>query len=466
MTSSDPSHNGTGRHRKRLEQYLQRISQFDDTLNAMMEVTADSARHQADQADALEQRGESSGPLHGMIVALKDNIDTAQIRTTSGSRLYEEYTPQHNATVWELMQQAGAILIGKVGLHECVFGPTSQNVWFGRIRNPWNPDHIPGGSSGGSGAAVAAHFCDLALGTDTGGSVRIPSAMCGITGLRPTQGAVSNANVRPISPHLDTVGPMARTVQDVARAFSVMQAFDPEDVTSRLAPTFAGKSAIDEAGIDAPVRGIRIGVAKGFFEQNLDPAVSAAYKEAQQVFADAGAQIIVVDLSDAERAAQVATRIIVADAADYYQDEITQRPEAIGEEVMKRMKLGFDVTGVEYANNMRFMLQWRRHVGRLLSDQVDVIMTPTISIPAPTTAESDDLLNLVGKITPFTMAWALAAVPTLALPAGFSQAGLPVSIQLAGPEFAENRLFRAGNGFQSLTTHHEAVPPLLADGGS
>lgn len=462
MTSNESNDKGNGCHRKRLERYLQNIGRFDETLNVMMEVTADSARRQADEADALERRGESSGPLHGMIVALKDNIDTAQIRTTSGSRLYEEYTPQHNATVWDRMQRAGAILIGKVGLHECVFGPTSQNVWFGRIRNPWNPDHIPGGSSGGSGAAVAAQFCDLALGTDTGGSVRIPSAMCGVTGLRPTQGAVSNADVRPISPHLDTVGPMARSVQDVAKAFSVMQAYDPKDVTSRLAPTAGGKSAIDEAGIDVPVRGIRIGVAKGFFEQNLDPAVSAAYSEAQQVFADAGAQLIAVDLSDAERAAKVAARIIVADAADYYQDEITQRPEAIGEEVMKRMKLGFDVTGVEYANNMRFMLQWRRYIGRLLSDQADVIMTPTINIPAPTTSESDDLLNLVGRITPFTMAWALAAVPTLALPAGFSDTGLPVSIQLAAPEFAEDRLFRVGIGFQSATRHHQAVPPLLA----
>ncbi len=467
MTVQNESPDGVGRHRQRLEQCLRRIDQHDETLNVMMEVTADSARRDADRADALEQRGESCGPLHGVIVALKDNIDTAQIRTTSGSRLYEEYTPQHDATVWSRMRQAGAILIGKVGLHECVFGPTSQNVWFGRIRNPWNPEHIPGGSSGGSGAAIAAQYCDLALGTDTGGSVRIPSAMCGITGLRPTQGAVSNLNVRPISPHLDTVGPMARSVADVAQAFSVMQAYDPQDETSRRAPTPTTSStdAPPNEPLSADLSGLRIGIATGFFDKNLDSAVQSAYVDSQRVFADAGAKIVEIDIPDAERATQVTPRIIVADAADYYHDAIRHRSDAIGEEVMKRMKLGFDVTGVEYANHMRFMLHWRRRVAQLFEDQVDVILTPTIGIPAPTTEESDDLLSLVGRITPFTMAWALAGVPTLALPAGFSDSGLPVSIQLAAPEFEEQRLFRAGHGFQSLTTHHEQTPPMLADDG-
>lgn len=446
-----------GPHRARLEQYLQRIEQFDPILNAMMEVTADSARHDADRADRLERTGKSTGILHGMIVALKDNIDTAGIRTTSGSRLYEEYTPDADAMVWQRMREAGAILIGKTGLHECVFGPTSQNVWFGRIRNPWNPDHIPGGSSGGSGAAVAAQYCDLALGTDTGGSVRIPSAMCGVTGLRPTMGAVPNTAVRPISPHLDTVGPMARTVSEVARAFDVMREFDRHDDTSRPAP-----ADIDNAAIDSPVKGLRIGVSRQYFGADLDSGVDAAWQESQQVFADLGASIVEVDLADAERAAQVTPRIVVADAADYYHNEIQHRPDAIGEDVMRRMKLGFDVSGVEYANHMRYMLQWRRRIANLFSDHVDLILTPTIGIPAPSVAESDDLLTLVGRITPFTMAWALAAVPTLALPAGLSETGLPVSIQLAAPEFAENLLFRAGHSFQSATTHHARTPRLIA----
>jgi len=419
-----------GTHRRRLETYLQRIAQFDDQLNAMMEVTSESARRDADRADEAERNAQSTGPLHGMIVALKDNIDTAGIRTTSGSRLYAEYTPREDATVWHKLREAGAILIGKVGLHECVFGPTSQNVWYGRIRNPWNPDHIPGGSSGGSGAAVAAHFCDLALGTDTGGSVRIPSAMCGITGLRPTMGAVSNANVRPISPHLDTVGPMARSVAEVARAFDVMQGFDSSDETSRPAPVDR-----DHSAIDSPIAGLKIGIAGEFFLEDVDASVSDAFDQAKDTFLELGATIVPVTLSEARQAAKVTPRVIVADAADYYRHA---------------------------TSHMRFMYRWRRQVAETLSHEADVIMTPTIGTPAPTVAESDDLLRLVGRITPFTMCWALAAVPTLALPAGFSSAGLPVSVQLAAPEFCEKLLFRAGFAFQSVTDHHSAMPDLIS----
>jgi len=435
-----------GTHRRRLETYLQRIAQYDNQLNAMMEVTSESARRDADRADEADRNAESTGPLHGMIVALKDNIDTSGIRTTSGSRLYEEYTPRTDATVWRKLREAGAILIGKVGLHECVFGPTSQNIWYGRIRNPWNPDHIPGGSSGGSGAAVAARFCDLALGTDTGGSVRIPSAMCGITGLRPTMGAVSNASVRPVSPHLDTVGPMARSVEEVARAFDVMQGFDSSDETSRIA-----SANRDQSAIDSPIAGLKIGIPTEFFLDDVDASVSEAFDQARDSFAKLGATIVPVTLGEARQAAQVTPRIIVADAADYYRHAIEHQPDLIGEEVMRRMKLGFDVTGVEYASHMRFMYRWRRQV---------------VGTPAPTVAESDDLLRLVGRITPFTMCWALAAVPTLALPAGFSSAGLPVSVQLAAPEFCEKLLFRAGFAFQSVTSHHSATPELIAEDSS
>jgi len=446
-----------GPHRKRLETYLLRIEQFDGHINAMMEVTPERARSEADHADDAELAGKSTGPLHGMIVALKDNIDTAGIRTTSGSRLYEEYIPRRDATVWRNMQEAGAIMIGKVGLHECVFGPTSQNEWFGRIRNPWNTEHIPGGSSGGSGAAVAAQFCDLALGTDTGGSVRIPSAMCGITGLRPTMGAVSNADVRPISPHLDTVGPMARSVEEVARAFDVMQGFDPEDETSRPAPADR-----DQSALDTPIEGLKIGIPSDFFLDDVDVTVVEAFSNAQATFAELGATIIPVDLKGTKQATQATPRIVVADAADYYRDAIEHQADSISDEVMRRMKLGFDVTGMEYANHMRSMYRWRREIANVFAGDVDLLMTPTIGIPAPSISESDDLLKLVGHITPFTMCWALAAVPTLALPAGFSENGLPVSVQLAASEFSERLLCRAGFAFQSVTDHHKAIPPLIS----
>jgi len=443
-----------GTHRQRVENFLERIERLDGTLNAMMEPTPDIARATADATDQAERDGKSMGALHGMVIALKDNIDTAGIRTTSGSKLFEEYVPESDATVWRVMREAGAILIGKAGLHECVFGPTSQNVWFGRIRNPWNPEHVPGGSSGGSGAAVAADFCDLALGTDTGGSVRIPSAMCGLTGLRGTMGAVPNSATRPISPHLDTTGPMAWSVHDVARAWSVMQTYDEDDETSRRAP-----APIDLSDLDEGAAGLRIGIPTSWFAENLHPGVQAGYENAKATFRELGAEVVDVDLPDAAEAATVCPRVIVADAADYYHEHLQHRADRISEEVTKRMKLGFDVTGIEYANHMRFMYRWQRQIERACND-LDAILTPTLSIPAPAISESDDLLNVVSRITPFTMAWALGSGPSLALPAGFTDDGLPVSVQLAGPRFTEPRLLRLGAAFQTVTDYHQQRPQL------
>ncbi len=443
-----------GPHRQRVENFLQRIDTYNKELNAMMEPTPDIARATADATDLAEQQGRSMGALHGVVVALKDNIDTAGIRTTSGSKLFEEYVPAEDATVWRNMREAGAILIGKAGLHECVFGPTSQNVWFGRIRNPWNTEHVPGGSSGGSGAAVAADFCDVALGTDTGGSVRIPSAMCGLTGLRGTVGAVPNTATRPISPHLDTTGPMAWSVHDVAKAWSVMQAYDAEDETSRRPP-----APLDLSDLDDGARGLKIGVPTDWFTDGLHSGVESAYQDAQERFRELGAEIVPLDLPGASEAARVCPRIIVADAADYYHEDIQHRPDRISDEVMKRMKLGFDVTGIEYANCMRKMYSWQREIENACRG-LDAIMTPTLSMPAPTIAESDDLLNVVSRITPFTMAWALGGGPSLALPAGFTDEGLPVSVQLAGPRFTEPRLLRLGAALQTVTDFHLKRPAL------
>lgn len=443
-----------GPNRQRVETFLKRIDAHNDKLNAMMEPTPDVARAAADAADQAEHLGRSTGALHGVVVALKDNIDTDGIRTTSGSKLFEEYVPTEDAPVWRVMRDAGAILIGKAGLHECVFGPTSQNVWFGRIRNPWNPDHVPGGSSGGSGAAVAADFCDVALGTDTGGSVRIPSAMCGLTGLRGTMGAVPNTATRPISPHLDTTGPMAWSVHDVAKTWSVMQTYDETDETSRQAPI-----PLDLADIDNGASGLKIGIPTSWFQDDLHPDVQAAYLQAQESFRELGAQVVPVDLPDAAQAARVCPRIIVADAADYYHEHIQHRADRISDEVMKRMRLGFDVTGIEYANCMRFMYRWQRQIENACQD-LDAIMTPTLSGPAPAIDQSDDLLDVVGRITPFTMAWALGGGPALALPAGFTESGLPVSVQLAGPKFTEPRLLRLGAAFQTVTDFHRQRPDL------
>lgn len=438
--------------RQRVEQYIANIEHHNRQCNAIWTPTFEQARHDADIADTASPAAASDAPLHGMVVALKDNINTQGVRTTSGSKLFENYVPDEDAHVWQRMRQAGAILIGKAGLHECVFGANSQNEWFGRIRNPWSLAHIPGGSSGGSGAAVAADFCDIALGTDTGGSVRIPAALCGIAGLRPTMGAVSNRGVRPISPHLDTVGPMARRVTDVAKAFAVMKHYDPLDDTAIPAPMPPGEAVLqpEQGGIGR----LTIGLPGGFFREHLHPATETAFANAIDIFRDLDANIVPVNMDDAERAANITARIIVADAAAYYQEYIDKQPNAFSRQVMRRMSIGFEVTGIEYAGHMRFMRAWQREVERRFDD-VDLILTPTLRAPAALISDADDLIKVTQTITPFPMAWALSGVPNLALPCGFSDEGLPVSCQLAAARWHEEKLFSAGRAFQSVTDFHE-----------
>lgn len=438
-----------GPNRQRVERFLTRIDEHDATINSILTLTPEMARADADKADRAEADGRRTGSLHGMVVTLKDNIDTAGIRTTSGSKLYENYVPEEDAVVWARMRDEGAILIGKAGLHECVFGPTSQNVWFGRIRNPWNQDFIAGGSSGGSGAAPAADFCDLALGTDTGGSVRIPSALCGLAGLRPTMGAVSNRGVRPISPHFDTVGPMAKRVEDVAKAYAVMMAYDGEDETSRLSPF-----PLDLALMKDSIAGYRIGLAEHYFNETADPDVAAAVRRAAETFADLGAEIVPVEIEGAEAAGHAATRMVVADAAGYYQDAIDNTPEMFGDEVMRRFQLGYDVTGREYAVHSRSMYRWQRTLATVF-ERVDMVLTPTVRSAAFPIAQADDLLEMARQITPFTMAWAMGCGPNLVLPCGFTEAGMPITCQLAAAPWSDDLLLRSGIAFQGQTAYHE-----------
>ena len=442
-----------GTNRARVEEFIQRIEAHNERLNAMILVTPDIARAQADEADRAEAAGKTTGALHGMVVALKDNIDTQGLRTTSGSKLFEDYIPDRDAEVWRRMRAEGAILIGKAGLHECVFGPTSQNAWYGRIHNPWDDTRVPGGSSGGSGSAVAAGFCDLALGTDTGGSVRIPAALCGLTGLRPTVGAVSNDATRPISPHFDTTGPMAIDARTTAQGFAVMQGYDAGDETSRRAP-----AAVDLSEIEAGVRGLKIGIPTGYLFEHADDDVIAAAKGAAEVFAGLGAELVEVEIDGAGDAALAAGRISVSDAANYYQYDVARHPNKFSQQVMARMLTGYMVTGREYGSHFRTLYRWRRRIERVF-EQVDMILSPTLGCVAPPIAESDDLLDSAKLLTGLTMAWTLARVPVLAFPSGFSGGGssnirLPLSVQLAGPDWSEALLFRAAVAFQGATDHH------------
>ena len=436
------------------EAYLARIARYGQRINPFITVTADLARDQAAAADAALERGETAGPLHGLPIAIKDNIDVGGVRATAGSRFFAEKVPSVDAEVARRLREAGAVLVGKATLHEFAYGATTDNPHYGTCRNPWDPTRIPGGSSGGSGAVLAADFCLAALGTDTGGSVRIPAALNGVSALRPTTGRVSNRGVFPITWSFDTVGPMARSVRHVAALMDVLADFDGGDPLSVDRPADDYLTALDQ-GID----GLRIGLPERFFLEDVDPDIVRAVREAADRFSNLGATVDEIEVPRAEEAGDATTRLIWADALAIHRQRLTERPELFGEDLQRRLRLGEGVSGTDYATCVQFGREWNRLVEELFRD-VDVILTPATAIPAPRLADCETI-ETTRQLTRFTYGWSLAELPVLALPCGFSAEGLPVGMQLAAAQWKEATLLRTGAAFQRETRWH-LEEPLLA----
>jgi aspartyl-tRNA(Asn)/glutamyl-tRNA(Gln) amidotransferase subunit A len=435
------------------EAYLERIARVGGAVGAYVTVAASAARERARAADEALEQGRVLGPLHGLPVALKDNIDTAGIRTTAGSAFFADRVPDRDAEVSRRLRESGAVLLGKLALHEFAYGATTQNPHHGSCRNPWDLDRIPGGSSGGSGAAVAAGLCAAALGTDTGGSVRIPAAVNGVTGLRATAGRVSNRGVFPITWTFDTVGPLARSVEDAALVFSVLAGYDVEDPGSVDRPV--GDVL---AGLDEGLEGLRIGVPRTFFFDGVDADVAARVRDAAEALARGGAAVEEIDLPGAEAADATTIPIIQAEAYAIHRRRLEERPERFGEDVRRRLLLGADVSGATYAECRERAREWRRSVELAFRD-VDLVLTPATETTAPR-ADSAEMIATTRRLTRLTYAWSLAGLPALSLPCGFDRAGLPVGLQLAAAPFAEATLVRAGGAYQRETDWHLREPAL------
>jgi aspartyl-tRNA(Asn)/glutamyl-tRNA(Gln) amidotransferase subunit A len=438
------------------EACLERVERLDGRLRSFVTVSADLARERARGADEAMERGETLGPLHGVPVAVKDNVDTAGVRTTAGSAFFAERVPGRDAEVARRLRQAGAVLLGKLALHEFAYGATSQNPHHGRCRNPWDLNRIPGGSSGGPGAAVAAGLCAAALGTDTGGSVRIPAALNGVTGLRPTTGRVSNRGVFPITWTFDTVGPLARSVEDVALLLSVIAGHDEDDPRSVDWP-------VDDlcVALEQGLEGLRVGVPRSFFFDDVDHEVAARVREAAEALADGGARVGEVELPDADRAVEATTRMIWAEAYAIHRERLEEHPELFGEDVRRRLRLGADVSGSDYAAYREWARKWRRSL-ELVFRRVDLILTPATETTAPC-ADDSETISTTRRLTRLTYAWTLAGLPALSLPCGFDGAGLPVGLQLAAAPFREAMLVRAGAAYQRETSWHTREPPLVTE---
>ena len=433
---------------------LEHVRAYDGDVNAVITVVDEPALAAA-AADAAAGEGRNLGPLHGMPVMLKDNIATEGIRTTSGSKFFAESVPAVDAEVVRRLKRAGAIVVGKTNMAEFALGGTTQNHHFGRCRNPWDLDRVPGGSSGGSAVAVASNMCVGALGTDTGGSIRIPAALNGVAGLRPTAGRVSNRGTTPVSPEHDTVGPIARTVVDVARLFAAIA----DDEGKDSSPAAQTREDLLPA-LGDPVDGVRIGLPTSFCFDRLHPEVDNAVRAAAATLESLGAELCDVDLPDIEPAFAAARGMIIADAAAVHRERLAQRPDDFGPDVRKWLHDGAAIGPDEYEGFLESRRTWRRTVAERFRS-VDLVLSPTVGIPAPRIAECEAMTEVTLELTRLTTPWAFAGVPALSVSCGLTAGRLPVGLQLVAAWRHESLLLRVGAAYQSVTDWHLARPALL-----
>jgi len=383
----------------------------------------------------------ADGPLAGVRVGLKDNIDTAGVHTTCGSAYFADRVPDADAEVVSRLAAAGAQQVAKLNLSEFAVGLTSQNSAAGPVRNPWDLHRVPGGSSGGSAAAVAAGLVDLALGTDTGGSVRVPAAACGVTGLRPGISVVPDAGTFPVCDLVDTVGPIARDVGLVARAFAVL----------------AGRAVREPV----PALPRRIGLPAPWFD-DLDAGVAEVVSTAQQVFADGGAELVPVQVPGIASAQDVLYTIIYSGIADLHHQRLAH-PELFQPDTLIRVRIGRGVSEDERAEALGAQREFQRGVDEVFG-QVDVLLTPTLPVDVPPIDTEADVLAVTRRLAQLSAPWSLLAGPTLALPAGrHPVSGLPVGLQLTAPVGGEDLLLDAGAWFQERTGWHTLRPPCSVD---
>lgn len=429
---------------------LARIEKLDPVLHAFVTLTADRALADARAAEEALRRGDER-PLLGIPVAHKDIYLTRGIRTTGGSALLADWIPEDEATCVERWRAAGTVLLGKLITHEFAFGIQFPGHRFTPARNPWNLDHIPGGSSSGSGAALAAGLVVGATGSDTGGSIRGPAAFCGIVGLKPTYGRVSRAGVLALSWTLDHTGPMARTVEDCAHLLQAMAGHDAADPASSRAP-------VEDylAPLRRDIRGVKIGVPRNYFVEGIDPEVARAFEEALETLRRLGAEVRDVQIPSLH-ATHSFLLILMAEAYAYHEGDIRAHPELYGDVLRERILAGALVTASEYMQAQRIRVQICRETAEVLGS-VDVLATPTTMKPATPFAQAHDpeLGFPRSNMPPFN----LTGSPTLALPCGFSSSGLPLSLQLAGRPFEEGTVLRVGHAYERATTWHSRRPPV------
>lgn len=439
--------------------YIDRISKDNQKVNAFVTLTADEALTSARKAEAEIQEGHYKGPLHGVPIAHKDLYSTMGVRTTSGSRVHENLIPNTDATVVARYRDAGTVMLGKLNMHEFAYGPTNENSMFGPVHNPWNLAHISGGSSGGSGAAVALGLCAAATGSDTGGSIRIPSACCGVVGLKPTYGLVSRYGIFPLCWTMDHAGTITRTVVDAALMLQPIAGYDPNDATTvhRDVPNYS-------AVLGSDLKGLRIGISTRYFFDKADEEVDRITRIAIQKLAELGAKVEEVDIPQIEYSAAAAMTIYLAEATSYHDDQIHKDRSLYTDPVRNFIELGNYVLAKDYLHAQRYRTLLGRNMAEVFK-RVDALITPTLPITATNIGqemitvrgmEQSVFSALLRNTEPFN----LTGLPALTVPCGFSQEGLPTGMQIIGRPFEETTVLRIGHLYQGATDWHNHRPDL------
>jgi len=430
------------------QECLRRIEKINPRLNAFITVMAESALAAARAAQEEIARGQWRGPLHGIPIALKDLIDTAGVRTTSASGLHKDRVPREDAEVVRKLGEAGAVIVGKNNLHEFAYGGSSLVSHFGDVHNPWNLERIAGGSSGGSAASVPAGMACAAIGTDTAGSIREPSALCGCVGLKPTYGRVSSRGVIPLSQSLDHVGPLSASVEDAAIVLQAIAGYDPADMSSAEVSVTDYVTVLKKGAKD-----LRVGVPRTYFFDDLDPEVASAMEHALK-----GIETLVAHTKEVRLEVPTDRTVQAAESYAYHAEDVAKNPQLYQPETLRRIRTGEKVTAAEYMQRRGELEEARRNIRAVFAD-VDVLVTPTTPIPAPSISElkanPENLrpaeLKLLRNTRPLNV-WGL---PAITVPCGFTQGGLPIGLQIAGPHWREDLVLRLAYAYEQATAWHK-----------
>jgi aspartyl-tRNA(Asn)/glutamyl-tRNA(Gln) amidotransferase subunit A len=461
--------------------YLERIERLEERLNSYLTVCHREAMTAAREAERAVMAGEALGPLHGVPIAMKDLYDTAGVRTTAGSRLWAERVPEEDSTAWARLKAAGALLLGKTGTHEWAYGTTGVNPHFGPVRNPWDTERITGGSSSGSGTAVVADLCAAAMGSDTGGSIRMPAALCGLVGIKPTYGRASRFGIAPLSWSLDHPGPMTKSVADAALLLGALAGPDARDPVTCNVPEpedYLAALTGNEGSGSRPLRGIRVALLPSFME-GCDPEIAAAVEAAFGVLTGLGAEAVAADLpGPAETRAPFAV-IISSEATAVHDARLRAHAAEYGADVRERLQSGYAFSAVEYLTAQRV----RRHLVQQYEEifaRVDVLVTPTVPVTTPRIGETTlrigdrvvDTAPLAAGAGNPPASYSLAIIsrnthpfnfsgqPVLSLPCGFTRAGLPIGLQISGSAWDEATVLRVAHAYERATEWHLRRPNL------